>query len=379
MPRQTYETRQRDAQAWILRQNRLGWAEIATRLGLNGESVARAAANRYARRMGVAAAPNPRRAAAGRAAALARFNGPPAPQPAPTGPRIVPLGDRTFGVEIEYRVARKGEAAQAIATALGVAHIHCFGYHGNVCETCGTQVPDAERFANWKIERDGSVTVGHGGPAERGGEAVSPILTLNGNGLEQIRKVLGALRAVGATVDRQCGLHMHIGVGDFTNAGRAAIVERFFVTQPTVNRFVAPQRLRNYYCKPLTADYATRVARALWMGDRAATGDKMFALNVLPYWTPKQTFEVRLHQGTLAYAKVKNWVGLMLALFQYAGTTFIPEAGNQNNVERAAYLLNRQQDLGTADTLFTQLVGNGLLNRGTVTYLTGRAEALARR
>jgi hypothetical protein len=158
-------------------------------------------------------------------------------------------------VEIEFRAAPKRDAAQTIAAALGVAHVHCFGYHGNVCETCGLAVPETERFANWKVERDGSVTIGNG-LVERGGEVVSPVLTLNGDGLDQIRKVLAALRAVGATVDGRCGLHMHIGVGDFDGVGRAAIVERFFVMQPTITRFVARRRLTNYYCKPLTAEYA---------------------------------------------------------------------------------------------------------------------------
>lgn len=369
MPRRTAATIMRDRHALALRGLGQTWAQIATDLGFTGESVARAAANRAARRAGQQRIVDPRRAAAGRTAARARFANPPqptaVPQPVTTGP--VGLGLRTWGLEIEYRRARKDQVAAAIAAALGVPHIHCFGYHGNNCETCGQRVPDTERYTQWKVERDGSVTIGNGGATEYGGEVVSPVLTLEGDGLGQVKKVLRALRAQGATVDRKCGLHLHIGVGDMTAFGRAAVVTRFAEQQEALFKFVARGRRTNFYCKPFQITEGDRVAQRI-AADEHPHIDKMYALNVLPYFTQKRTFEVRMHQGTLAFGKVKAWVGLMLAFFHFTGVmngvTPLRPAGP-----------NWQTDM--ARGLTTTLVWANLLGQPDAAFLRRRLTALA--
>jgi len=367
MPQTTSQTLQRDRDAWILRnQDNQTWAVIAQTLGFTQESVARAAARRHARRLGFIPSPTPNRSRAGREAALQRFGQQTAPI---TMTNFLPINQRTFGVEIEFKTAQKHFAAQKVADALGVNHIHSFAYHNNRCEVCHQVVPTHEIFTQWKVERDGSVTTVMNG-TEYGGELVSPILSLDGNGLQQIKTVTQALKQAGATVDRRCGLHIHISVKDFDNQQRANIMDLWAFQERVIERFVTKSRINNQYCARLNPVRASETVHALKFGrSLSAVSSKMQSLNVLPYETPKKTFEVRLHQGTLSGKKINTWVKLLLAFFQNSAmndrtlTDFpVPDL---NNIE--------------VRPLLGVLAGKGLIGQRDADYLTERADALARR
>ena len=274
-------------------------------------------------------------------------------------------------MEIEFKTAGKHSVAQKIADALGVNHIHSFGYHANRCETCQQTIPSADLYAQWKLERDGSVTEYRNG-AEYGGEVVSPILSLDTNGYEQIVKVTKAMKEAGATVNRKCGLHIHISVKDFDNFQRANIVRLWEFQERVIERFVAKSRINNQYCNRLSASRTARTVTALESGDSiTAINSKMQSLNVLPYDTPKKTFEVRLHQGTLSAIKINTWVNLLLAFFQNSAMTarqatdFTAPSVNTQGIE--------------VRPLLDVLAGKGLLRQRDANYLINRADALARR
>lgn len=367
MPQTTSQTIQRDLEAYELRNNeQRTWAYIAQYLNFTQESVARASARRHARRLGVIVPTNPNRARAGREAALRRFNR----QTVPTVvTNFLPITQRTFGVEIEFKTAQKHLAAQKVADALGVAHIHSFQYHSNRCETCQQTIPAHEIYSQWKVERDGSVTRMDCG-VEYGGELVSPIMSLDTNGVRQINTVTKALKQAGATVDRFCGLHIHISVKDFNNQQRANIVHFWAWQERVIERFVAKSRINNHYCARLNPRRVSDTVIALQQGASVSgSNTKMQSLNVLPYETPKKTFEVRLHQGTLSGRKINTWVALLLAFFHNSAvndilTTDFPTPNAQNPEARP---------------LLGVLAGKGFLNQREADYLNERADALARR
>lgn len=371
MPRTTFQTLQRDREAWELRHSEhQTWATIAQALGFTQESVARAAARRHARRIGMVPQINPNRSNAGRRAANLRF-GQATPLPnvnAPLG-QFLPINQRTFGVEIEFKSIYKHLAAQKVAEALGLNHIHSFAYHNNRCEVCHQIVPTQEIYTQWKVERDGSVTTTMNGQ-EVGGELVSPILTIDGDGLQQIKTVTQALKQAGATVDRRCGLHIHISVKDFDNQQRANIVDLWAFQERVIERFVAKSRINNQYCARLNARSVSNIVDALKRG-RTVTGmtGKMQSLNVLPYETPKKTFEVRLHQGTLSGKKINTWVKLLLAFFQNSAL---------NDRLQTDFPMPDLNDINVRPLLGV-LAGKGLINQRDADYLTDRADALARR
>lgn len=342
MPRRTTVTEQRDLEAYILRyEDNLGWAEIAQRLNMTGESVARAAALRHQRRfLPTQPTINTRRSEAGRYAALRRF-GRPATAPQPVSQHGIL--DRTFGVEIEFKGITKLLASQVVAQALNIEHVHMFPYHATdrtgaaPCQTCREVVTAEHKYAQWKIESDGSVTSYRDGGVEYGGEVVSPVLTINGGGLDQITKVVTALRNAGAKVDRDCGLHVHIGVKDLTGAQRAQIVTAWYRSKRVVNTFVTKSRWRNRFCHHLPSNEHANIVNRLTTNNEivretllACGHNKYRSLNLMPF--PKiGTFEVRLHQGTLNGTKITNWVHLLLSMFHAAANQaeFSEEPANQ--------------------------------------------------
>ena len=367
MPQTTNQSLQRDSQAYELRQyEQRTWAYIAQALGFTQESVARAASRRHARRLGIVPTVNPNRARAGRSAALQRFNQQPIPS---VITNFLPFNQRTFGVEIEFKTAPKHLAAQKVADALGVPHIHSFAYHNNRCETCHQSIPTSEIYSQWKVERDGSVTRVNGG-VEYGGELVSPILSVDGNGLQQITTVTRALKSAGATVDRWCGLHIHISVKDFNNQQRANIVDLWAFQERVIERFVAKSRINNQYCARMVSSRVANTVQALRQGNSITTyNSKMQSLNVLPFETPKKTFEVRLHQGTLSGKKINTWVKLLLAFFQNSAL---------NDRSQTDFPVPDLQNIQVRPMLGV-LAGKGFLGQREANYLTERADALERR
>jgi len=339
-----------DAQVYIYRTvGGMRWQDIVQRLGLNGESTARAMARRYAERNGLPpiTQPNPRRALAGARAARQRWGA-----TAPLGPQVV---DRTFGVEIEYIGAPRALVARHIEQALGVPHIHVFGYHGDVCEVCGTRVPPTERYANWKVERDGSVPTG--------GEVVAPILK-GEEAFNDIRKVTKAIRDAGGKTNRKCGLHIHIGVKDLPIATRAKLIENFWNIYPQLKFLVGKSRWNNRFAQPISAWKRADYQQAMAQGTEPL-GTKYEALNIEPF-RKIGTYEVRLHQGTLNANKIEAWVRFLLAFVENTE----PLATHAQAVTNTAEMV---------DAVATALVNkeNPLKDRH-IAYLKGRAVALHR-
>ena len=320
------------------------WAEIVDRLGLNGESTARAMAARYARRRGLPplTQPNPRRTAAARVAVAQRF-----------GRQIQPtLATRTFGVEIEYVDQRREVIAQAIAQALGVPHIHVFGYHGDTCQTCGVVIPKAEKYAQWKVERDGTVPTG--------GEVVSPILQ-GAEGFAQIVKVTKAMRDAGAKTRRNCGLHVHIGLRDTTIYERANLLENFYKVYPVLRRLVSKGRWTNSYCRFVPPWMLQQYLTQMRDHNIDPDGNHTDALNIQNF-KKIGTYEFRLHQGTLNAKKIEAWVKFLLAFIE-------------NNAQTVG-----ATNLGELIDGVAQPIANKVnpLNERLAAYLKGREAALHR-
>lgn len=224
----------------------------------------------------------------------------------------VTLLTRKFGVEIEFRDLEQHLAAEAIQSVTN-EHCHITEYHGRRCTTCR----DIVGYDKWKIERDSTVTRSEWDSDEDtnllyGGEAVAPI----GSGqahLDQIGKVMRALRAAGATVDRQAGMHVHLNMKDMGKEGLAQLVLHWQQIEDFMFGLCAPSRRNNSYCQPMSLSEAQQIAQQF--RTRGTAYGNRGALNVTCY--PKLgTFEFRLHQGTLNARKMDSWVKLLLGITQ---------------------------------------------------------------
>jgi hypothetical protein len=208
----------------------------------------------------------------------------------------MPLPERTYGVEIELVGISRHEALIALETA---------GFSARV-EGTNHRVRQ-----HWKIVLDGSVN---------GIEVVSPILRGPG-GLRAVRAVCRALRRAGATADRSCGLHVHIGADNLGAQAIRKVVERYTEFEPVIDSFMAPSRRGNHnqWCAsnaPMVdlwrrpGNVANRdscspsqICRQVW--------GRYWKVNLESYLR-QGTVEFRQHGGTCNGTKITNWVRFLL-------------------------------------------------------------------
>lgn len=134
------------------------------------------------------------------------------------------LDKYTFGVELEVVNLDEAGAYHALRLA-GVPVAH----------------PDScPKKTEWRIHEDCSLSCGHLGSAE----VVSPVLR-GAEGLRQVRKVCNALQKFGATVNKSCGLHVHVGAEGLSFSQISNIYFRYAQHETTIDRFVSPERRLN--------------------------------------------------------------------------------------------------------------------------------------
>jgi hypothetical protein len=157
-----------------------------------------------------------------------------------------------------------------------------------------------------------------------GFEVVSPVLKGKG-GLEQLRKVCEALAQAGARIDRRCGLHIHLGTGDFGEDPQVwkALYRNYAALEETIDAFMPASRRgsANQYCHSMrVSELERRLAEASTLRaiERHVTGgSRYFKLNSQSYWRHK-TVEFRQHSGTIDYEKIANWIEFCARFVEYA-------------------------------------------------------------
>ena len=115
------------------------------------------------------------------------------------------MKNQTFGIELEMNRILRTKAAQVIAEHFGTTASHpdytCY-------KTQTIRMPDGRE---WKVMRDSSIP----GPDDEKTEVVSPICTWED--IETVQELVRKLRKAGAKADpANCGIHVHIGLGNHT-------------------------------------------------------------------------------------------------------------------------------------------------------------------
>lgn len=224
--------------------------------------------------------------------------------------------DRGFGIEIECFLP-EGQSRDALATAISQR----LGRSNScVVEAYGHSTP-----RSWKIVTDGSL-----GDYARGVEIVSPVL--NGpEGIAAANTVCRTLNDFGCTVNKKCGFHVHVGVGNASLRFWKNIVTIYNIFEPVLDRMM-PQSRRgsdNSYCRTMTVAPISAI-------ERASTFDALNALiagsspsryrkvNMSAYLR-HGTVEFRQHSGTTDADKVRNWILICLKMVNTAvDNNFMP-------------------------------------------------------
>ena len=216
--------------------------------------------------------------------------------------------DYTFGVEIECFLpedsVNKAALADAISRRLGQRN------------ACQVQVYAHTVPTNWKIITDGSL-----GNYERGIEVVSPILR-NQEGLDQVAIVCRALSDFGCTVNKKCGLHVHVGVGNASLKFWKDIVSLYSIFEPVLDKMMPPSRRasQNTYCRTMTTARMQDIQSASTfrtLSSVATPGSRYHKVNMQAYLRYR-TIEFRQHSGTTDATKACNWILICLKMVHLA-------------------------------------------------------------
>ena len=200
-----------------------------------------------------------------------------------------------FGIEVEFVQPANKTKGQITAAIRRNANVRCY----------------VERYnhstrPHWKLTTDASC----------GLELVSPPLEGEA-GLKEVRRVLTALHATGAKVNKSCGLHVHHDASEFTLDNFKNIFKNFIAQEDIFDAILPVSRRanNNQYCKTLQSANSRAIDEAATVGQlyRAVSGigyrSRYYKLNLGAYFT-HGTIEFRQHSGTVEWEKIVNWIRL---------------------------------------------------------------------
>lgn len=233
---------------------------------------------------------------------------------------MVGIKEQAFGIELEFGGMTRKRAAYAIKKAIpGASEPR---WVGGVYDKFTVTAPDGR---DWTIMSDSSVN-------SMGGQAcefVTPKCTYAD--IETVQECIRALRRAGAKVDSSCGLHIHIDGANHTAQSLKNLAFTFRAKQDLIFKAVAPNRIGNHYCRPLTDDLVGNIKKIkkidgekmkdAWYGtysDYRPTSthyhaSRYHALNLHSLWY-RGTVEFRLFNSTLHAGEVRAYLTLCLGM-----------------------------------------------------------------
>lgn len=160
---------------------------------------------------------------------------------------------------------------------------------------------------NWDVKEDCSI---HGGNLTM--EIVTPILK-GEKGLSDITKFLKYFSQF-ASVNDTCGLHVHVGAGDFISAKNsnelyAAAILQYYTFENIFDSMVTRKRRENNNSYTQAVAKPDIVLSSFLEGDEDIQDDRYYKLN-LQALHDHGTLEFRQMHGVLDYRVVTNWVKL---------------------------------------------------------------------
>jgi len=149
-------------------------------------------------------------------------------------------------------------------------------------------------------------------------EIVTPVL----NDLDSLKTVCDVLNDAGCKVNRTCGMHVHFGAADFTNAQWRRIILNYARIESIIDGFMAPSRKGDgcQWCRSIInhADEIERMYDPTFEDMRQAFRcDRYHKVN-LEAFSRHKTIEFRQHAGTINFTKIENWVKFLAGLLTYS-------------------------------------------------------------
>lgn len=205
--------------------------------------------------------------------------------------------NRIYGVEIEIKTTNgNGDrlTTRQIASAIQ--------QQGIICHAEGYNHNDVNY---WKVITDSSC----------GYEVVSPKLSGTA-GLEEIRKVIAGLDRVDAKVDRRCGLHVHVDARDLSKKEISKIFLNYAKWEKTFDHLMPNSRRANNNGFAGTIRHIFNSDIDAFIKNPAGRMPSRYLKVNLCSLSRHGSIEFRQHSGTTSFAKIKNWVVLLVAFVE---------------------------------------------------------------
>jgi hypothetical protein len=249
--------------------------------------------------------------------------------------------NRTFGVEIEFLSPVTN--LTIIRTLQDEVNVACTyeGYTHRVMD-------------HWKIVTDSSLERARG---FRAFEIVSPILQ-GQEGLDELAKVIATLEALGCKVNKSCGIHVHVGVNDYTTRNLTNLIKFYGKHEQEIDMVVAPSRRASRWAQTLDIDSIwNKLNRCEDFSDvENLLSTRYRKVNVFSF-RRYGTVEFRQHGGSLDVDKICHWVVLLT-----------------NMCDVTKKKANIQKTKGEFKHSVVEVFGRGQ-NRKTMKFFMGRATA----
>lgn len=199
----------------------------------------------------------------------------------------------TFGVEIEF----VGADRDTVRDILRNAGVNVF-----------TESYNHQTRGHWKIVTD--ATLGYGDA----GELVSPILS-GAEGFADLQKTINALNTVpGVTVDRRCGLHVHLAWTGMTADHVRNVVVRYAKYENAIDAWMPLSRrsTNSRWAKKIDSTLIGRIRTGETLSQIGRQQmDRYYKVNTTSLNT-HGTVEFRQHSGTVELDKIENWVRFLM-------------------------------------------------------------------
>lgn len=182
---------------------------------------------------------------------------------------------------------------------------------------------EAAGVHGWVVKDDGSLRPGHG---YIGIEVASAVLQ-GEDGMQQLEAACRVFNAHGAKVNRTCGLHVHHEATDLTVDAMKRVAHGWSRNAPMIDGLVSESRrsVNNpYYCQPFGSGDLARVDAATSLADFRRIGIHRYRSMNLSAYGRYGTIEIRQHQGTTSFEKIKTWVLLVQAIVDSAVVGNVP-------------------------------------------------------
>lgn len=229
------------------------------------------------------------------------------------------LDEINFGIEIETVRRTREQVAKAIFSVVGgdVQHLA----YPSAYDPWQVTDPQGRK---WQVVADSSLS---NTPPHHRAEVVSPVL--NYSDIPTLQEIIRAIRAAGAKVDIQCGIHIHIDAAPFDGKKLGNLAKLIYKQEPLIlHALKINNRRLERYTKPISEELIAKIVKErprtkqhlnrLWYGytnnqPQRYDNTRYHGVNLHNVWY-RGTVEFRWFESTLHAGKVKSYIQFCLAI-----------------------------------------------------------------